>query len=129
MINFDYIYNPNAAKPFFDINYFVDKKLGFSIIENGMILPHKRNIPEIGNRNGGGIVDSNGEYIKSSFWHYGLGRDYTPPPPRNQFNVAQKLLFISECFFMFGDILLRIIFVVCGFCKAKFLKMNSRIVR
>ena len=41
MVNLDYLYNPAAAKPIFDKNYFVDKKLGFQVIEKGTMLPHK----------------------------------------------------------------------------------------
>ena len=73
MVNFDYLYNPAAAKEngYFDKNYFVDKKLAFRTIENGMILPHTSK--------GGGIVDGNGEFIKESFIHMGNGKAYTPP--------------------------------------------------
>ena len=115
MVNLDYLFNSDAVKKiFFDRNYFSDKKLSFSIIENGMILPHKLNIPGI--KNGGGIVDGNGEYIKSSFWHYGFGQAYIPPA--NQFYTVPKQSSIWVSFFMCGDMLLRIIFAVCGFCKA-----------
>ena len=41
MINLDYLYNPDAAKNILNKNYFVDKKLGFKIIEKGTILPHR----------------------------------------------------------------------------------------
>ena len=65
MVNLDYLYNPDAAKPYFDKNYFVDKKLGFNTIENGTILSHKRQ----GERDWwgfGGIIDDKGQFIKSS---------------------------------------------------------------
>lgn len=85
MTNIDYLYNPAAAKPHFEKNYFSNKKLGFRIIENGMILSHNYTGDD-GKRGGlgyGGIVDSNGEWLKESFIHYGTGGKYTPPPRIN----------------------------------------------
>ena len=78
MINFDYLYNPDAAKESFGRDYFLDKKLGFRIIENGTVLPHKRVIKPIWGL--GGIVDSEGNFIRESSLHYGTGGAYTPPP-------------------------------------------------
>ena len=75
MNNFDYLYNPAAAKQTFDKDYFVDKKLEFQVIERGMILPFKR----IEKFDGGGVVHSNGEYVKESFIHHGIGGAYTSP--------------------------------------------------
>ena len=62
MVNIDYLYNPAAAKPRFAKDYFVDKKLGFQVIENGTILPH-RYTGDDGKRGihgYGGIVDGEG---------------------------------------------------------------------
>ena len=42
MVNVDYLYNPDDIKDTLDKNHFVDKKLGFQIIEHGIILPHKK---------------------------------------------------------------------------------------
>ena len=90
MVNLDYLYNPDAAKPHFDKNHFVDKKLGYQVIEHGTILPHKDHIV-----NGkwtwgsGGIIDNNGNFIKESFTHYGVGKAYTPP--QSQLFTAMKL--------------------------------------
>ena len=83
MTNLDYLYNPEAAKAHFTKNYFVDKKLGFSVIENGIILPHKK-IPNAQTTarkfwGAGGIVDKNGTYFKRSFVNNGDGKYYTPP--------------------------------------------------
>ncbi len=83
MVNLDYLYNPAAAKPHFDKNYFVDKKLGFQVIEQGTILPHKK-IPGAVERKrkilgAGGITDSKGNFIKSSHVVNGVGESYTPP--------------------------------------------------
>lgn len=82
MVNFDYLYNPEVAKPYFDKNYLIDKKLGFQVIEKGTILPHK----DDGYVDGkwtwgkGGIVDSKGEYVKSSSFIGNSESFYTPPP-------------------------------------------------
>ena len=89
MVHLDYLYNPAAAKKFFDKNYFVDKKLGFQTIEHGMILPHKDN--GLGGLLGalGGISDHTGKFIKSSFVMDNVGeRGYTPP--QNRFSTALK---------------------------------------
>ena len=83
MTNLDYLYNANPVKKseVFNRKYFVDKKLSFRTIEHGMILPH-RAIGDGGEKKSlgyGGVVDNNGEYIKESFIHYGIGGKYTPP--------------------------------------------------
>lgn len=85
MINLEYLYNPAAAKPYFDKNYFVDKELGFQVIENGMILPNKK-FPTENTTDKiwgfGGIVDQNNNYIKGSFvMEDKKKRNYPPPPP------------------------------------------------
>lgn len=80
MVNLDYLYNPEPVRKFFNTNLFSDRKLGFQIIENGMILPHKD--VYVGGRwtwGKGGIVDSEGNYLKNSHVHYGIGGAYTPP--------------------------------------------------
>ena len=112
MVNLDYLYNPAAAKEIFAKNFFVDRKSGFSVIENGTVLPHKSDIPGQGIWGGGGIVDGNGEYISNSFVHYGWGTAYTPHPM--QFNVVLKLLFIWDSFFPCGDMYLPITFAASG---------------
>ena len=79
VINLDHLYNKDAVADFFGKNHFLDKKLHFQIIERGTLLPHRELII-----NGkwtwgvGGIVDRKGEFIKSSFVHYGIGGAYTP---------------------------------------------------
>ncbi len=84
MVNLDYLYNPDAAKHVFGKNFFVDKKLGFSVIENGTILPYKRT--PLGGLIGalGGIVDSSGKYIRRSF--VGLFRSDRGYPPPSRIN-------------------------------------------
>jgi hypothetical protein len=88
--NFDYLYNPTAAKGIFDKDYFIDKKLGFQVIEHGMILPHKviETKTAVERLGCGGVVRENGEYIKESFIHHGIGGAYTPP--QNQLSIAMK---------------------------------------
>ena len=83
MVNLDYLYNPEGAKKFFNKNYFLDKKLGFQVIENGTILPYKHFIDGKTTADWwgyGGIIDGNGEYIKNSHVHSGAGGIYNPPP-------------------------------------------------
>lgn len=78
MVNIDYLYNPDAVKSNFDKNYFLDKKLGFQIIEHGMILPYKNTSDQ--SWGAGGIVDNMGNHIKDSFVHASLvSKTYTPP--------------------------------------------------
>lgn len=82
VINLDYLYNPDAAKEFFSKNYFIDKKLGFSVIENGMILPYKKIVDGKLSKDGwgfGGIVDSEGEFVRGSHVHSSIGESYIPP--------------------------------------------------
>ena len=76
MTNFDYLYNPNAAKRFFGKNHFVDEKLGFQVIENGMILPCRYfpNEPKVG----GGVVNGEGLIIDGTFVHRRAHIAYTP---------------------------------------------------
>ena len=103
MTNLDYLYNPNAAKPFFIKNHFSDKKLGFQVIEHGTVLPHKDvMVNGAWTWGSGGLVDSKNEYIKNTNVHSGIGKAYTPP--QNQFNTVLKQQFISDCFTLRGDI-------------------------
>ena len=104
MVNIDYLYNPDAAKPLFEKNYFVDKKLGYQVIEHGTILPYNSTNDEgkITWTGFGGIVDAKGKYLSESYVHVGLGGAYTPPS--NQFNTVLKPLFTSEFLFTFGGI-------------------------
>ena len=86
MTNLNYLYNPDAVKDKFDKNHFVDKKLSFSVIERGTVLPHKWTAPPgQWSFGAGGIVDSQGEFINNSFIHYGKGGVYTPSPQDIQY--------------------------------------------
>lgn len=79
MINYDGLYNKDYYGDSLNTNHFYDKKLHFKIIENGTILPHKELI--INGRwtwGVGGIVDSKGNFVESSFVHRGVGGAYTP---------------------------------------------------
>lgn len=83
MTNLDYLCNPDAVKERFDENYFVDKQLGFSVIENGTILPHKEVQIVKGwswKNQFGGILDGNGEYVKGSHVASSIHGAYEPPP-------------------------------------------------
>ena len=98
MINLDYLYNPAAVG-----KSFVGSKLTFQVIEHGTILPHKDTYV-----NGkwtwgkGGIIDSNGNFVKGSHVSSSIDKIYYPPPS-NLFNIALKRSFISVCGSMFGD--------------------------
>ena len=103
MVNFDYLYNPDFAKEAVDKNYFVDKKLGFRIIDNGTILPTR------GSEAGkpvviggiGGIVDSKGEFIKESHIHLGTGGAYTPTPESIQ-HRSETIIYLGTFFDIWG---------------------------
>lgn len=82
MVNYDYLYNPDAAKKNLNKKCFSDKKLGFQVIEHGTILPYKIISSDSLERNvwgAGGIVDSEGKFINQSFVVNGHGESYTPP--------------------------------------------------
>lgn len=80
MINLNYLYNPAAAKGLFDQKRFLEKESVFSLIEQGTLLPYKEHFV-----NGkltwgkGGIVNSNGDYVKNSYIIYVTDGRYTPP--------------------------------------------------
>ena len=79
MTNLDYLYNPDAAKNSFNKNYFIDKKLGFTVIEHGTILPYKKTIDgKVTKDYWGfdGIIDSNSKFIGSSHVTNGAGLFY-----------------------------------------------------
>ena len=101
MTNLDYLYNPDAAKNSFNKNYFVDKKLGFTVIEHGTILPHRNTIKGQPKRypGFGGIIDGNGEFVVSSLIRYGEGSYYTPPPESIQ-HSSETVVYLG----MFHDV-------------------------
>ena len=119
MTNLDYLYNPEAAKDAFSESYFIDKKLGFQVIENGMILPHKSvNIP--GHFGLGGIADSDGNFIESSSLHYGTGGTYTPPPKSIK-HSSETVIYLAFFYRVWGhdltDNIRRIWFLKSEFMK------------
>lgn len=79
MTNLDYLCNPSAAKKHFDRNCFVDKQLGFKVVERGAIVPF---VPVVENGRRilefGGVVDGNGRFIQSSVGRFGANDLYTP---------------------------------------------------
>ena len=87
MINLDYLYDPEStyfdkvrARSYLNKNYFIDKKLGFQVIENGTILPCKFTSSAKGSFSLGGMVYNNGEFIKGSHvYEYITDKNYTPP--------------------------------------------------
>ena len=88
MDNTNYLYSPDKVKERLDKNYFLDKKLGFNVIEHGTILPHKDTNGKFSGALGG-VVYSNGKFVTNSYVYEPSGdKRYTPPP--NQFATVMK---------------------------------------
>lgn len=108
MLNLDYLYNPNsnAAKRARTKNFLVDKKLGFSVIENGTILPQKTT--PLGGLKGalGGIVNSKGKYIGKSFVKdsFKVSRAYVPSSESIQ-HRAETVIYIGMFYPVWGHVL------------------------
>ena len=125
MTNLDYLYNPDAAKDAFNKNYFLDKKLGFQIIENGMILPYS-DTRDDGKKNFvgfGGIVYKNGEFIRESFIHVGTGGAYIPPPESIQ-HSSETVIYFGISYRIWGhcltDNIRRLWFLKSDFFRKEF---------
>lgn len=101
MTDYSGLYNEKHYDKFFNQNHFSEKKLNFRIIENGTILPHKHLVV-----NGqwtwgfGGIVDSNGNFVKSSFVNSNAGAAYTPEE-EIQYNPA-TVIYLAMYFGVWG---------------------------
>lgn len=69
MTNTYYLYDSDANKAYFNKNRFVDKQLGFSVIERGTILPFKRPAKmRLSNWWGlGGVFDEQRNFVENSF--------------------------------------------------------------
>ena len=86
MVNLDYLYNPAAAKGILDKNSFVDKKLGFKVIEHGTVFPAKTGVV-----NGkkchihDGVFDNAGEFLAGTSTANGVIPVKITPPPRAKF--------------------------------------------
>ena len=107
MVNINYLYNPNAAKPRLTKNRLSDKKLGFQVIENGMILPYKYENRVSGwswKNFLGGIVDSQGEFIASSSVHYGTGGMYTPPQESIK-HSSETVIYLDMFYSVWGHLI------------------------
>ena len=81
MTNLDYLYDKEAVKLSLNKERFVEKKLGYQIIERGTILPHKKIVDGQTTSDGwgyGGIIDDKNKGIPSSLVHLGAGRFYIP---------------------------------------------------
>lgn len=124
MINIDYLYNPDIARKSFEKNYFLDKELGFRVIENGTILPHKSVvIPGKWHFGLGGIVDSTGAYIADSSLHHGTGGAYTPPP-QDIIHNSETVIYLGLFYRIWGhdltDNIRRVWFLKSDFFKSEF---------
>ena len=105
MVDLDYLYNPNAAHKAFKRNFFIDKELGFSVIENGVILPHRDTPP--GGLVGalGGIADSDGNYVMSSFVkHSKINRNY-PVTPESLKRSDKTVVYLGFYFPTWGHVI------------------------
>ena len=99
MIHLDYLYNEQNVKKIFDDNYSVDKKLGFSVIDRGTVLTHE--VPSKGFSWGrAGIINSNGEFIKSSFVHCCVGNGYTPSESIQ--HSSETVIYMGMFYYVWG---------------------------
>ena len=78
MVNYDYLYNKEYYGDDLNKNYISNKKLGCRIISNGIVLPHKQQVPGHDMLGGGGVVDNTGKYIEGTFLHDNPSREYKP---------------------------------------------------
>lgn len=108
MVNSDYLYNPTAAKVHFEKSYFVDKKLGFQVIENGTILPCKfeKVVDRWSWKNyWGGIMDSEGKSIAGTHVSRGLETIYTPPPQELIIHNSETVIYLGYFFPVWGHVI------------------------
>lgn len=109
MVNVDYLYKPDAVRGIFKTNYFSKKKLSFQVIENGTIIPHQRFFNGsfgMGTLGFGGIVDSNGKYIKQShvFNNDTWDKSYDPPvfPPESIKHSTETVIYLGLFYPVWG---------------------------
>ena len=80
--------------------------MGFQVIENGLVLPYKNTaLPGRWNYGAGGIVDSTGEFIRSSFVHRGEGKAYPPPPPELIQSCNETVIYIGMFYHVWGHVI------------------------
>ena len=122
MTNLDYLYNPDAAKKFFNFSRFVDKKLGFRVIEHGTILPHKdvNDKGDHGQAGWGGIVDADGKFIRESHIHTGTGGIYNFPSESLQ-HSKETVIYLGMFHYVWGHAITDNIRRV-WFLKSEFMK-------
>ena len=72
-VNLEYTRNSTRQllKPYLEISRFSDKKLGETIIQNGVILPGSPDLFGYG-----GIIDQNNNWVEAGAWHEGFGGPY-----------------------------------------------------
>lgn len=123
MVNSEYLYKPDIVKERFTKNYFVKKDLGFQVIKNGMIIPHKQGLSGYEFWGGGGIVDGKGKYLSNSFVHQGWGTSYTPSPESIQ-HRSETVIYLGMFFPVWGHVLTdnirRMWFLKSDFFKKEF---------
>ena len=105
MVNFDYLYNPEAAKPFLNKDHFVEKKLSFRVIENGMIFPHKIFPCKGWSWGGGGVYDENGDFVMHSYESYVAGCNYPRPAKEEIQHRSETVIYLNVFPSCWGNIL------------------------
>ena len=105
MVNLDYLYNPEAAKKILTRNHFVDKKLGFQVIEHGMIFPHKLYPCKGWNWGGGGVYDENGQFVKDSYESYGAASNYPRPAKEEIQHRSETVIYLNVFPSTWGNVL------------------------
>lgn len=105
MVNLDYLYNLDVAKRFANKSYFLDKKLGFQVIENGTILPHKWTAPPgKWSWGAGGIVDNEGNFVEGTHVHGGIIGSYPSPPESVQYS-PKTVIYLGLFYPVWGHVI------------------------
>lgn len=110
MVNLDYLYNNNDAEinRLFNVERLVNKKLGFKVIENGMILPIKSFSGKVAGLRGvhGGIIDNNQKFVSSSFVTFRTDASYPiPPAPESIMHRSETVVYLGMFYPVWGHVL------------------------
>lgn len=106
MVDLSYIYDKKLSdENYVSKKHFVDKKLGFQVIERGMVLPYRKSVKGYPHKpwGYGGIVDENGEYIPS-YINNGSGAGYTPPHESIQYS-SETVVYLGMIFHSWGHLI------------------------
>ena len=121
MVNYDGLYNKNFFGNKLNKNHFSDKKLSFTVIENGIITPFNCFIVDNKKAGFGGIIDAEGKFIPRSFIHEGVGDAI---PPKDFENIPETVIYLGMLTHTWGhcltDNIKRIWFLRSDFYKENF---------